>query len=115
MGEEKVKAPIICEGCGKPVLNPRTKKTTTHTSRIKGIQSECQRLRDNKKRKEFYKKHGHNKKKPLNRSTKKSVMRTCLGPYCQGKKKFPSISPHHRQCNNCINYGFYKAAVKIGH
>lgn len=112
MGDKKIiREPIICEGCGKPILNPRTSKTTTHTSRIKGIKSKCQELRDKK----YFKNRDKNRlKKPLNKSTEKSVMRVCLGPNCQGKKMFRSISKYQRQCSNCYNNGFNRTAVKVG-
>jgi hypothetical protein len=103
---------IICEGCGKPVLNPKSGNVKTHTSRIPGIKSKCQELRDAK----YLKKHKikDQYKKPLNKSTEKSVMRYCLGPFCQGKKKFRSISIHHRQCGKCYNHGFARATVRSG-
>lgn len=108
---KKVKKVILCEGCGKPILNPRSGNAKTHTSRIQGIKSKCQEIRDSK----YYKKNNikDQHKKPLNKSTEKSVMRYCLGPFCQGKKMFRSISVHHRQCSNCYNHGFVKAAVKV--
>ena len=115
MGDKKIiREPIICEGCGKPILNPRTKKTKTHTSRIKGIKSKCQELRDRKYFKIANARNRNKHKKPLNKSTEKSVMRVCLGPNCQGEKMFRSISKYHRQCGNCWNAGYDRAAVKIG-
>ena len=115
MGDKKsIREPIICEGCGKLIFDPRTAKTTTHTSKIKGIKSKCQELRDKKYFKIARKKNRNKYKKPLNRSTEKSVMRICLGPNCQGKKKFRSISKYHRQCSSCWNAGYDRTAVKIG-
>jgi hypothetical protein len=114
MGYKKVQKVIICEGCGKPILNSRTANAKTHTGRIKGIKSKCQELRDRKYNEILRKKNRHLLKMPLNKSTQKSVMRTCLGPKCQGKKKFLSISIYQRQCNYCYNNGFDRAAVKIG-
>ncbi len=113
MGHKKIKKTIICEGCGKPVINPLGANAKTHTSRIKGVRSKCQELRDVKKRAIFYKKNGDRHKKPLNKGNEKSVMRTCLGPKCRGKKKFRSVSIHHRQCGNCLNNGYGRKAVKI--
>ena len=113
MGEEKGKKVIICDGCGKPVLNPKNNNAKTHTSRIKGIKSNCQELRDRKKRNIFNKANRDKLKKPLNKSTEKSVMRVCLGPNCQGKKKFRSISIHQRQCSSCYNEGYDRTAVRV--
>jgi hypothetical protein len=104
---------IICEACGKPILNPISNNAKTHTSRIKGIKSKCQELRDLKHRNIFNKANKDKHKKPLNKSTEKSVMRYCLGPHCQGKKMFRSISIHHRQCGKCYNTGYDRTAVKV--
>jgi hypothetical protein len=112
MGYKKVRKELICEGCGKPILNPVSNNAKTHTSRIRGIKSVCQELRDKKNRNIFNKANRDKRKKPLNKSTEKSVMRVCLGPNCQGRKSFRSISIHQRQCNNCWNEGYDRAAVK---
>ncbi len=109
----RIKELIICEGCGKPVLNPKSNNTKTHTSNIKGITSECQNLRDIKKRSIRNEKNRNNYKKPLNKGNEKSVMRTCLGPNCNGKKKFRSISIYQRQCDKCKNKGYHRSAVAI--
>ena len=102
----------MCEACGKPILNPRSGNARTHTSRIPGIKSICQEIRNRKYAKNPKNKDKH--KKPLNKSNEKSVMRLCLGPYCQGKKLFRSISVHHRQCGKCYNHGFDRTAVRSG-
>lgn len=114
MGESKIKKVVICEGCGKPIENP-SNNAKTHASRVKGIKSKCQELRDKKHRNIFNKKNRDKKKKPLNKSTEKSVMRTCLGPNCQSKKMFRSISIYQRQCSSCWNEGYDRTAVRIAY
>ena len=114
MGESKIRKVIICEGCGLPIDNPGN-NSKTHGSRVKGIKSKCQELRDKKKRNIFNKANRNRRKKPLNKSSEVSVMRVCLGPNCQGKKKFRSISIHQRQCSSCWNEGYDKAAVKVAY
>ena len=115
MGYKKIKKDLICDGCGKPILEPATNNAKTHTSRIRGIKSQCQELRDKKYRNGFNERNRDNVKKPLNKSTEKSVMRVCLGPNCQGKKKFRSISIYQRQCSSCYNEGYDRSAVKVAY
>jgi hypothetical protein len=53
----------ICTSCHKPITDPDFYKADVHLSGIKGVRSECQRIRDSKYKKQAYKSAGAYKKK----------------------------------------------------
>jgi Zn finger protein HypA/HybF involved in hydrogenase expression len=90
----------VCVSCNKPIVNPKYYKSDTHTTGIKGVRSECQRLRDNeyKRSLNILRKYDHHKK-PKGIFLKYCVKseRVCLK--CDGK--FKSLSLHNRVCEKC--------------
>lgn len=89
-----------CQGCGKPIINPKKYKQNVHLSGIPGVRSDCVKKRDSDYKKE-QRALGNIKtiKIPAGINDRFNVQKTrdCLKCH----EPFPSQSLHNRVCERC--------------
>ena len=110
----------ICEICGFPIMNSRTKRSIVCQDLDLTKRSNCQLVKDRIRQYEARRKYPHNIK-PLYKkdgTVKKDVeleweWRYCLGVNCNGEKLFKSTSKYNRQCDKCKREALITNVSKI--
>jgi hypothetical protein len=91
----------ICTSCKEPIINPSYYKSNVHTTGIKGVLSECQKMRNSYYKKHIYSYVATNRyiKKPKGLHNRFNIQseRACL----KCNDKFKSKSLHNRVCEKC--------------
>ena len=91
----------ICTSCNEPIINPSYYKSNVHTTGIKGVLSECQKVRNAYYKKNVYTHVATDRylRKPKGLHTRHNIQSDRLCLKCDGK--FKSQSLHNRVCEKC--------------